>query len=78
MSENNTYHPKPERSSLERISEIISNARAEGVGQCGKNEVEGANEFQQFMISDFELTIYTINKKQGRTLAGFACLAVVF
>ena len=57
MGEDNPKKPEPEGTGAKGLTEVIGDARAEGVGQRGEEEVERADEFEQFMISDLRLTI---------------------
>lgn len=43
---------KPKGSREEWFAEVVGNAGAEEVGQCGEEEMEWAEEFYQFTISD--------------------------
>lgn len=60
LCEEDSQHPKPEGTGAEGLAEVVGDAGAEGVGQRGEEEVEGAEEFWhlRFSIYDFGLTIY--------------------
>lgn len=45
LGEDDSEKPKPEGSGAEGSAEVISNARAEGVGQRGEEKVERTGEF---------------------------------
>lgn len=84
LREEHSRKPKPESYGLKRLAKIGRDACAESVSQRGEQQVEGAGEFEQFTISDFERITeersmaMEMEQKASEILQGLGCfLAMV-